>query len=258
MLRPKTRTLALFPSIFPNFLTGQTPSHPNLHSIKMSSQTQTQTIEHVVLFKVKENADPSQVDAWLHALNGLISLDQVLHLSASSVFRNRTSSSLSFTHILHSRYSSQNHLAAYSAHPNHVSVVKEYQPLIEDIMAVDWVFVADDLHVAPPPPGSAIRVTSLKLKDNLGDDVKAEILGGIKGIKDRFGEISQFTFGENFSPGRAKGFSVAWLSVFPGRSELEKVDGNEDLVILEEKVRAFVENEVVVDFVVPSPKSASV
>ncbi|KAE7995667.1 hypothetical protein FH972_000438 [Carpinus fangiana] len=222
----------------------------------MSSQTQT--IEHVVLFKVKENADPSQVTAWLDALNGLIFLDQVLHLSACPILRTRTSSSLSFTHILHSRYSSQNHLAAYSAHPSHVSAVKEYQPLIEDIMAVDWVFVADDLHVAPLPPGSAIRVTSLKLKDNLGDDVKAEILGGIKGVNDRFGEISQFSFGENFSPGRAKGFSVAWLSVFPGQNELETVAGNGDLVILEEKVKGFVESELIVDFVVPPPKSASV
>ncbi|KAG2687583.1 hypothetical protein I3843_09G059500 [Carya illinoinensis] len=214
----------------------------------------SQTVEHVVLFKAKDNADPSKINAWLDALNGLISLDQVLHLSAGPALRTRSSSSsLGFTHILHCRYGSERDLAAYLVHPSHVSVVKDHgQYLIDDIMAVDWLATAaHDLH---PPPGSAIRVTFLKLKEDLGDDVKSEILAGIRGIKDRFGRITQFTFGENFSPGRAKGFSLAWLAVFPGRSDLESMDSNENLVYLKEqqKVKDFV-SELVVDYVVPLP-----
>lgn len=212
------------------------------------------SVEHVVLFKAKENVDPSRINAWLEALNGLISLDQVLHLSAGPALRIRSSSSLGFTHVLHSRYGSERDLAAYSVHPSHVSVVKDHgQPLIDDIMAVDWMAAAHDLH---PSPGSAIRVTFLKLKEDLGDDVKSQILACIRGIKDRLERITQFTSGENFSPGRAKGFSLAWLAAFPGLSELEAMDSNEDLVHLKEyhqKVKDFVESELVVDYVVPLP-----
>uniref|UniRef100_A0A2N9I675 Stress-response A/B barrel domain-containing protein n=1 Tax=Fagus sylvatica TaxID=28930 RepID=A0A2N9I675_FAGSY len=213
----------------------------------------SEAIEHIVLFKVKDETDPSKVTAWLDALNGLNSLDQVSHLSAGPILRTQNSS---FTHILHSRYNSKHDLAAYSLHPRHVTVVKEQgQPIVEDILAVDWV--APDLDRIPLIPGSAIRVSLLKLKENEGDDVKSEILGVIKGIKEVLGGISEFNYGENFSPGRNKGYSLAWLAVFPGRRELEEaVASNEELRNFKEKVRAFVESEVVVDYVVPPPQSA--
>lgn len=219
-----------------------------------------QTIEHVVLFKVKDDADPSKVNLWLDALNGLISLDQVLHLTAGPVLRTRSSSaSLHFTHILHSRYRSEQDLAAYSVHPSHVSVVKEQgQPLVDDIMAIDWVAEVQDLHMEPPRAGSAVRVSFFKLKENLGEDAKSEILGRIKGIKDCFPQINQFTFGENFSPGRAQGFSLAWLAVLPVQSELEAMDSNDDQAFVEEKkFKDFVESDLVVDYVIPSPQCSS-
>jgi hypothetical protein len=239
---------------FKPYTQSSPPSKPAIN-IKMSSET----IEHVVLFKVKENTDPSKVNAMVSGLNGLISLDQVLHLTAGPVLRTR-SQPLTFTHILHSRYKSKDDLASYSAHPSHVSVVKEnVLPIMEDIMAVDWISDGpDDVHAYTVPPGSAIKLTLLKLKENLGEDVKSEIFRVINGIKDNFPQISQISFGENFSPARAKGYSLASLAVFPGVTELEAVDSNHEFVNSQkEKVRDYLESVVVVDYVIPSPQPAS-
>jgi len=65
---------------------------------------------------------------------------------------------------------------------------------------------------------------------------------------------------------RAKGFvfkpkinfSLASLAVFPGVSEMEAVDSNEELVNSQkEKVRDYLDSVVVVDYVIPPPQSAS-
>lgn len=121
-------------------------------------------------------------------------------------------------------------------------------------MAVDWV--ADQ--TLAPPAGSAIRVSFLKLKENLGEEAKNEVLGVIKGIKDGFEGVSEISCGENFSPGRAKGFSIASLAVFPGLSEMEAVDANEELVNLQKaKVKDYLDGVIVVDYVMPSPQSSS-
>nr|POE97885.1 stress-response a/b barrel domain-containing protein up3 [Quercus suber] len=82
-------------------------------------------------------------------------------------------------------------LASYLAHPSHVSVVKEnVLPIIDDIMAVEWVSSSDEGHVYSVPSGSAVKLSLLKLKENLGEDVKSEIFRAIKGIKDSFPKIS--------------------------------------------------------------------
>ncbi|WCJ42765.1 Stress-response A/B barrel domain-containing protein UP3 [Euphorbia peplus] len=215
------------------------------------------TIEHIVLFKVKPNTNSSNLNSMISSLNALTSLDSVLHLAAVPLHRVK-SSPIPFTHMLHSRYSSKDNLAAYSAHPSHVTVVKEsVLPVCDDVMAVDWV--ADDLQgPLVLAPGSAVRVTFLKLKEGLGEDVKDEVLSVIKGIKGSFGGIQQLTCGENFSPGRAKGYSIASLAVFPGISEMDELDANEELVELQkEKVRDYLESVIVLDSVVPSPQSSS-
>ncbi|XP_027331795.1 stress-response A/B barrel domain-containing protein UP3-like [Abrus precatorius] len=220
-------------------------------SIKMTS---SQTVEHIVLFKVKEETEESKVSAMMNGLSSLVSLEQVVHLSVGPLLRNR-SSSLTFTHMLHSRYKSKEDLEAYSAHPSHVSVVKGHVlPIIDDIMAVDWI--AHDLRGdLVPPQGSAIRVSFLKLKENA---VRDEVLGVVRGIPQSFKQISQLSCGDNFSPARAKGFSIASLAVFPEPSELEAVDLNEELVNHQkDKVRDHIESVVVVDYVVPPPPPQS-
>ncbi|XP_010273929.1 PREDICTED: stress-response A/B barrel domain-containing protein UP3-like [Nelumbo nucifera] len=216
-----------------------------------------QTVEHVVLFKVKDNTEPSKVNAMISRLNGLTSLDQVLHLSAGPIYRNR-SSAFSFTHLLHSRYRTKEDLSVYSAHPNHLSVVEDsVLPICEDIMAIDWV--ADDLHgPLVPRSGAAMRVTFLKLKEGLGNGVKGEVLRVLGGIRNSFASIDQISFGENFSLARAKGFSIASLAIFPGLTELHALDSNVEAVKAQkEKVKDSLESVIVVDYVFPPPKAAN-
>ncbi|KAK7363289.1 hypothetical protein VNO77_05425 [Canavalia gladiata] len=245
------RTHLSFPFSLSFWPSKQLKTLTSRSSIRMMS---TEIVEHIVLFKVKEETEASKVSAMVNGLSSLVSLDQVLHLSVGPLLRNR-SSSLTFTHMLHSRYRSKQDLDAYSAHPSHVSVVKgNVLPIIDDIMAVDWV--ADDLRGdLVPPQGSAIRVSFLKLKENA---VRDEVLGVVRGLPESFKQISQLSCGENFSPARAKGFSIASLAVFPGPSELEAVDSNEELVNYQkDKVRDHIETVVVVDYVVPPPPAHS-
>ncbi|KAJ8568761.1 hypothetical protein K7X08_030983 [Anisodus acutangulus] len=228
---------------------------PRHFKSKMSSAEHM--IEHVVLFKAKPNSEPSKLDAMVNNLNSLTCLNQVVHLSSGPLIRDR--SSFSFTHMLHSRYKSKSDLADYSAHPSHVSVVKEYVlPMVDDIMAVDWV-ATDFSGSGVVPPGSAIRVTFLKLKENLGENEKSQVLNAVGGIKEKFPGIEQLTVGENFSPGRAKGFSIASIAVFKGVKELEALESQMELANEQkEKVRDYLDGVVVVDYVVsPITQSAS-
>lgn len=202
------------------------------------------TIEHVVLFKIKEGTEQSKVNAMVDRLNSLVSLDQVVHLTAGPVLRTRSYLS-DFTLMLHSRYKSKEDLAAYITHPDHQAVVKETTPLYEDIMAVDWV--AD--HDPDPlvlPPGSVVKVTFLKLKENVTNEAKGEIL---EGMKEMVSGIQEMTFGENFS-GRAKGFSVASIAVFPWMAEMEAAE--EFMSLNKEKGRDSVESIMTVVYVIPS------
>ncbi|KAK7291807.1 hypothetical protein RIF29_07248 [Crotalaria pallida] len=227
-------------------------SSPSRPSFKMTSSSSSQSVvEHIVLFKVKDNTDPSKVNTMVNELTSLISLDQVLHLTVGPILRNR-SSSLTFTHLLHSRYKSKQDLQSYSDHPNHLAVVRgSVLPIVDDLMAVDWV--AEDLSGdVVTPQASAIRVSFLKLKENVSDEVKGEVLGVIREVPQKFKGISQLSYGENFSPARAKGFSIASLGVFPGTRELEAVDSNEELLNNEkDKVRGHLESVLVIDYVVP-------
>ena len=87
----------------------------------------------------------------------------------------------------------------------------------------------------------------LKLKD---ESVKDDVLSAVGGAKDKFGGVvRQFSCGENFSPARAKGFSIGSLVVFGGIKELEEVDLDE-----KDKIEEYVEEEIVVDYVVPSSR----
>ncbi|KAE8714089.1 hypothetical protein F3Y22_tig00110201pilonHSYRG00225 [Hibiscus syriacus] len=204
-------------------------------------------VEHVVLFKVKDDTDQGKVNVMLNNLNGLVCLDPVLHLTAGPVIRIKSPVS-NFTHMLHGRYKSKEDLNAYGVHPDHQRVVKEnVVPICDDIMAVDWVADNDPTPLSPPP-GSAIKVTLLKLKEKVQNEVRGEIVGEIKGISG----VQQITCGENFSA-RAKGFSLASLAVFAGVEEMEAAVGREEYANLQKQnIRDNLDGVVVVDYVVPT------
>jgi len=222
-----------FKPYFPPF-----KSQPRFSTIRMSSSQSV--VEHIVLVKVKDGTEPSKVSAMVNAMNSLASIDGVLHLTAGSVLRNGPTTA--FTHMLHSRYPSKDHLQAYNVHPSHIAVATGLIfPISDDVMVVDWVGAKTTLN--PSATGSGLRVRFLKLKEDVGDD-RDEVLSVVRGVKEGVGELS---CGENFSPERAKGFSIASLAIFPGRKELESVKLEEGLV----KVVEHVEDAMVVDYVVP-------
>lgn len=158
--------------------------------------------------------------------------------------------------MLHSRYRSKTDLQNYAVHPEHVRVVTEnIRPIIDDIMAVDWLSTEASI---VPKPGSAMRVSFLKLKENLGENEKARVLEVIGEIKDQFPAIQELSVGENFSHDRAKGYTIASVAVLPGSGDLEAFDSNEEIVKLQkEKVKDLIESVVVVDYVIPPPQAAN-
>lgn len=207
----------------------------------MSSSSQTQIIEHVVLFKVKDDVDSGKIDAMVNDLKGLATLDEVLYLSAGPIHRLRSKSA--FTHVLHSRYRSKEDLSAYVAHPAHVRVVDEYLPIWEDIVALDWI--ADQVpNTLAPPPGSVAKITLLKVKENISDEARTKIM---EVIKEKSPGIDQITVGENFTPVRANGFSVGSVAYLKDLGEMET---HKDLD--KEKVGEYLDDIIVVELVVPS------
>ncbi|VVA93803.1 unnamed protein product [Arabis nemorensis] len=70
-----------------------------------SSSPPNQIIEHIVLFKVKDDNDSNKITSMINNLNALVSLNQILHISAAPLHRVRSTSA--FTHDLHSRYGSK-------------------------------------------------------------------------------------------------------------------------------------------------------
>lgn len=252
MLCLKARPLfsSPFPLSFSSFNHLKKPFPLSTRTSK--SSTVMSIIEHVILFKVKGDTEQEKVNAMLNNLNGLVSLDPVLHLTAGPIHRIKSPIS-NFTHMLHSRYKSKEDLNTYSAHPEHQCVVKENViPICDDIMAVDWVADNDPTPLSPPP-GSAFKVAFLKLKESVSNELQGGILGEIKGVKEGISGIQQMTCGENFSPARAKGFSLASVAVFGGVGEMEAAVGNEGYVNLQkQKVRDNVDGVIVVDYVVPA------
>ncbi|CAL9219558.1 unnamed protein product [Arabidopsis halleri] len=207
-------------------------------------------VEHVVLFKLNDDdVDSNKINSMVNGLNKLVNLNQVLHLSCGSIHRLSSTTASDFTHVLHSRYRSKEDLNAYAIHPDHVRVVKESESIREDIMAVDWI--ADQVpETLAPPPGSVGKITLLKLKENVSDEPKLEIM---EVIKEKFQGI---TVGENFSPGRAKGFSIGSVSYFRDLGEIEAVDAQ--MMLHEDKIRDYIDDTIVVEFVVPSSSSQAI
>ncbi|KAF8011786.1 hypothetical protein BT93_I0049 [Corymbia citriodora subsp. variegata] len=224
------------------------------------SSSSAQILEHVVLIKVKDGTDPSRVNAMIDGLNALVSLDSVLHAAAGPVLHTPRSSSspLTFTVMFHGRYRTKDDLDAFADHPDHIRVVEELNaPIREDIMTADWITDRVPEGAVALPPGSAVRVSLLKLKEGSGDEVKGEVLSAVaEGIRDGLGRVEHATWGENFSP-LSKDFSIASLTVFKNMEEMEAATAAAAAAPLQEKVGKHVDSVISVDYVVPHPQPAS-
>lgn len=131
-------------------------------------------------------------------------------------------------------------------------------------MAVD--FVADEgFDASNPkiPAGSGLRLTCVKLKEGVGEEGKREVLDVMKGIKGKLlgVGVEGLTVGENFSPGRAKGFGICSLAVVKGgKGALEKLNEESSGEIMgkeKDKVREFLDQVLVVDCIVGDANSSS-
>ena len=96
-------------------------------------------IEHIVLFKWKEDATPEAIAkavTELRALKGQI--PGVLDLTCGTNYTDRAKG---FTHGLVVRFNSRAALEEYGPHPAHQHVVQNYiNPIREDILALDYEF----------------------------------------------------------------------------------------------------------------------
>ncbi|GAB2291879.1 hypothetical protein Dimus_026129 [Dionaea muscipula] len=229
--------------------------HPLSSNIRMSS-TQTELIEHIVLFKVNPT-DPAKVKAMVDRLNGLKSLGMVLHLTAGPINRLRSPEPLHFTHLLHCRYRTKDDLNSYAGHPDHLAVIRANLPICEDTMAVDWVSQCLDGDPISPLPGTAMRAQFVKLKEGLGEKETEEVVGVIGGLKGKLGEVDSISVGVNFSPARARGFSIGSIGFFPGMRELEAAAEKQEVAAEKDRVREYIDGVMVVDYIVPSAQSAS-
>jgi hypothetical protein len=219
----------------------------------MSSTSTSQGVEHIVLLKVKDNIESSKINTMINEVQSLVTIEQVRHFTVGPLLTNNKTTSttipfsdLSYTHLVHSRYESKEDLQIYIDHPNHLNVVKDFIfPICDDLLVVDWV--GEDVALLPhPSPGTAFRVSLLKLKDEKDTKVKEEVFRALREFEESVG-VSYISYGENISPKMAKGFSIASLLVFSEREGLDRVEPEEGLV----NVNEYLESVVVVDFVVP-------
>ena len=96
-------------------------------------------IEHIVLFRWKEEASQEAMDsavAELRRLKGKIA--GIVDLSCGANFSDRAKG---YTHGLVVRFTDRAALEAYGAHPEHQRVVQNFiNPIRADILALDFDF----------------------------------------------------------------------------------------------------------------------
>lgn len=221
-----------------------------------ASAAVTTPIEHMVLIKVRpEAADSGAAAAMVTALQALgTQVPGLAYIHAGPVLRLTSPAAMALgpTHVLHSRYATEVDLRAYAAHPAHVAAVEAHVlPVALDTTAVDWANAAP----APSPvaPGAIVRLTLAKAKGGVDPGEVLEVVTAatkaaaeVMGAEVRFG----VSFGENFSPARAKGYQFGMVVVFDSVEDLDAVEGNEKVLEARAGVRSRLDYVLVLDFVV--------
>nr|CAD1832311.1 unnamed protein product [Ananas comosus var. bracteatus] len=174
-------------------------------SFTFSAPTMASAVEHVVLFKVRDSTDPSVVDSMVTHLRSLSSLPGVAHLSAGPLRPRSAAAALHPPPPQPLRLQGRPRLLR--RRPAHLAIVRDrVLPICDDIVALDWV--ADGVAPAPVPPGSAARSPSpSSMKGGAGAG------GGGHGRGE--GQGYDVSYGENFSPARARGYSLGFLRCSP-------------------------------------------
>jgi soluble cytochrome b562 len=225
----------------------------------MSSTAVAAPIEHFVLIKVRPEAASSGAAAAmvssLQALSALVPGLSYIHAGPVLRLRSPAAEALGPTHLLHSRYAAKPDLAAYAVHPAHVAAVQAHvAPNALDATAVDWVNAAD--LPSPVSPGSAVRLTLAKVKEGVEVARLVEKVAEVTRAAAE-GKGSRVSFGENFSPARAKGFQFGMVAVFDSVEELDALEGDGQVEEAKAALRPLLDEVVVLDFVVDAPAAAA-
>jgi hypothetical protein len=95
-------------------------------------------VEHIVLFKVKENASLQTRAAIGQALTGLRhQISGIIDLTFGATFTHERAQG--YTHALVVRFANKEALAAYGPHPAHQKAVHEViRPAVDDVIALDF------------------------------------------------------------------------------------------------------------------------
>ncbi|RLM84548.1 hypothetical protein C2845_PM04G32290 [Panicum miliaceum] len=220
-------------------------------AMSSSSSAVAAPVEHIVLLKARPEAVASgAAAAMLASLQALATqVPGLAYIHAGPVLRLRSpaAEALGTTHLLHSRYATKQDLATYAAHPAHVAAVQGHVlPNALDITAIDWVNAAE--LPSPVSPGSAVRLTLAKAKE--GVEV-AQLVEKVAAATKAAGEAkgAKVSFGENFSPARAKGYQFGMVAVFDSVEELDAVEGDGKVEEAKAAVRPLLDEVLVLDFV---------
>lgn len=177
-----------------------------------------QTVEHIVLFKMKEGTDEATM---VDAMNSLKCLPGVLYLSSGFVHGIHCSPH-DFNIFLHSRHATKDDLDRYMGHRLKYAFTMTYtEPYYHDYMIIDFVHDHDG-PLDHPKLGNALRCTFLKMKDGYGENEKKKVLQVIGEALE--GSTDQQTFGESYEGSTYrpahKGYDFGTLAVFPSVKEL--------------------------------------
>ena len=95
-------------------------------------------LEHLVLFKFKQDASTAQINEAISQLQQLPSkIDDIVELSCGKNFSDR---SQGFEYGLRVLLKDKDALERYQKHQSHVSVVEnKVKPILESILAVDYI-----------------------------------------------------------------------------------------------------------------------
>ncbi|KAL5697840.1 hypothetical protein ACHQM5_028950 [Ranunculus cassubicifolius] len=181
-----------------------------------------QTVEHIVLFKMKEGY--KDYETFIDAMNSLKCLPGVLYLS-SGYIKDIHHPTDGFNVFLHSRHATKEHLDKYMGHRLKYAFTMTYtEPYYQDYQIIDYVHEHDS-PIVHPAKGTALRTVFYKLKDGWGPSDKEK---AIKVAKEHLpGAIDQQTFGDSYegTTYRAahKGYQVGVLGLFPGVADLKRL-----------------------------------
>ncbi|GJN11065.1 hypothetical protein PR202_ga29229 [Eleusine coracana subsp. coracana] len=226
----------------------------------MSSSAAVATpIEHIVLIKVRPEAAASgAATAMVSALQALSTqVPGLAYIHAGPVLRlsSPVAEALGPTHLLHSRHAAKPDLAAYATHPAHVAAVQGHVlPNALDTTAVDWVNMAPS--ASPVAPGNAVRLTLAKAKEGVEPAQIVEAVAAATKVAAEAMGI-KVSFGESFSPARAKGYQFGMVAVFHSMEELDAVEGNAKVLEARAGIRSLLAEQLVLDFVVGPAGDAS-